>query len=83
MKNIFISSDHAGYKLKEQITKREVLASAKIDQITRDANVFIQQHISQTVVRATVALLEKKLNHEEKQNLINQSIKELRSVIKN
>ena len=70
-------------KLKEQISKREVLASAKIVQITRDANVFIQQHISQTVVRATVALLEKKLNHEEKQNLINQSIKELRSVIKN
>ena len=70
-------------KLKDQIQKREVLASAKIDQLTREANHEIQQHITSTSIEATVNLLQKKLDLNEKKNLINVSINELNSVLKN
>ncbi len=70
-------------KLIDQINKRNVLASAKIDQMTRDANTEIQKHITQIAISATVNILEKKLNDKEKQNLINQSVNELGSVLKN
>ena len=70
-------------KLNEQINKREILSKVKIEQMTRDANLSIKQHITLISVEAAVTLLEKKLNQNEKQNLINQSIKELESVIKN
>ena len=70
-------------KLKDQIQKRQVLASAKIDQLTRDANYKIQQHIIFTSIEATITLLQKKLNINEKENLINVSINELKSILKN
>ena len=63
--------------------KRQVLASAKIDQLTRDANHEIQQNITSTAIEATVNLLQKKLDLNEKKNLINISINELNSVLKN
>ena len=67
-------------KLLEQTDKRELNTKAKIEQITRDANLAIQQNITQTAIEAAVTLLEKKLNQDEKQKLINHSIKELQSV---
>ena len=70
-------------KLIDQINKRNALASVKIDQITRDANTEIQKHITQIAISATVNILEKKLNDKEKQNLINQSVNELGSALKN
>ena len=70
-------------KLKDQIQKRQVLASAKIDQLTRDANYEIQQNITSTAIEATVTLLQKKLDLNEKKNLINVSIDELNTVLKN
>jgi len=70
-------------KLKDQIQKRQVLASAKIDQLTREANHEIQQNITSTAIEATVNLLQKKLDLNEKKNLINVSINELNSVLKN
>ena len=70
-------------KLNDQIQKRQVLASAKIDQLTRDANHEIQQNITSTAIEATVNLLQKKLDLNEKKNLINVSINELNSVLKN
>ena len=70
-------------KLKDQIQKKQVLASAKIDQLTRDANHEIQQNITSTAIEATVNLLQKKLDLNEKKNLINVSINELNSVLKN
>ena len=70
-------------KLKNQIQKRQVLASAKINQLTRDANHEIQQNITSTAIEATVNLLQKKLDLNEKKNLINVSINELNSVLKN
>ena len=73
----------AEQKLKDQIQKKQLLAKAKIDQLTRDANYEIQQYITSTAIKATVTLLEKKLDIEQKQNLINASINELNSIIKN
>ena len=70
-------------KLIDQINKRNALASVKIDQMTRDANTEIQKHITQIAISATVNILEKKLNDKEKQNLINQSVNELKSVLNN
>ena len=49
-------------KLMEQIQKKQVLASNKIDQLTRDANHEIQQHITSTAIEATINLLQKKLD---------------------
>jgi len=74
---------NAHTKITDQINKRNALASAKIDQMTRDANTEIQKHITQIAISATVNILEKKLNDKEKQNLINQSINELGSALKN
>ena len=70
-------------KLSEQSTKKELVAKAKIDQMVRDANISIQHHITQTSIEAAVRLLEKKLNQEEKQGLINQSISDIGLVLKN
>ena len=70
-------------KLTDQINKRNALASNKIDQMTRDANTEIQKHITQIAISATINILEKKLNDKEKQNLISQSVNELRSVLNN
>ena len=74
---------NAHTKLIDQINKRNALASVKIDQMTRDANTEIQKHITQIAISATVNILEKKLNDKEKQNLINQSVNELGSALKN
>ena len=70
-------------KLNDQIMKRQVLAEAKIDQLTRDANNSIQSHISSTAIAATLSILEQKLNNQEQQKLIDKSIAELGSVLKN
>ena len=70
-------------KLKDQIMKRQVLAETKIDQLTRDANNFIQSHITSTAITATISIIKEKLNTEEQQNLINKSIQELGSTLKN
>ena len=69
-------------KIRVQSDKRELIAKSKIDQLVRDINLQIQQNISQTAINATLDLLEKKLNQEEKQNIINKSIIELNSILK-
>ena len=70
-------------KLKDQILKRQVLAEAKIEQLTRDANSSIQSYITSTAIAATISILQQKLNPEEQQKLINKSIQELGSTLKN
>ena len=75
--------ENAEAKLKDQIAKRQVLAEAKIDQLTRDANNLIQSHISSTAIAATISILQQKLNNQEQQKLIDKSIKELGSALKN
>ncbi len=75
--------ENAELKLKDQIAKRQVLAEAKIDQLTREANNTIQSYISSTAIAAAIAIIEQKLNNQEKQKLIDKSIEELDSVLKN
>ena len=70
-------------KLKDQIAKRQVLAETKIDQLTRDANNMIQSHISSTAIAATISILEQKLHNHEQQKLIDKSIEDLGSALKN
>ena len=70
-------------KLKDQIAKRQVLAEAKIEQLTRDANNLIQTHITSSAIDATISILELKLNNDEQQKLIDTSIQELGSALKN
>ena len=77
---IAIIETEAHTKLKEQIEKRRTLASLKIEQMTRDANTEIQEFITLTAIAATIDILKKKLNDQEKQKLINQSINELSSI---
>jgi F-type H+-transporting ATPase subunit b len=70
-------------KLKDQIAKRQILAEAKIEQLTRDANNLIQTHITSSAIDATISILEQKLNNDEQQKLIDTSIQELGSALKN
>ena len=75
--------ENAEAKLKDQIAKRQILAEAKIDQLTRDANNLIQSHISSTAIAATISILQQKLDNQEQQKLIDKSIEELGSALKN
>ena len=70
-------------KLNQQKIKREQLANAKIDQMTRDANLSIKNYITQISILSVKSLLEEQLNENEKQKLINKSIEELGLVLKN
>lgn len=70
-------------KLTDQLLKKELLAKSKIEQMARDANLSVHQKITETAINSAVMVLEKKLNQEDKQNLIDQSIKELSTVLKN
>ena len=74
---------NAEAKLKDQVAKRQILAEAKIDQLTRDANNLIQSHISSTAIAATISILQQKLDNQEQQKLIDKSIEELGSALKN
>tara|TARA_Y100001970_G_C14084616_1_gene776613 strand:+ start:485 stop:970 length:486 start_codon:yes stop_codon:yes gene_type:complete len=80
---IKIIEEESELKLNEKINKRQFLCESKIDQLTRDANNEIQEHISSTAIKATINLIEKKLDKQQKENLINTSLNELNSVIKN
>ena len=77
---IAIIEINARAKLKEQMDKRNALASIKIDQMTRDANTEILEYITLTAIASTIDILKKKLNDQEKQKFINQSINELSSI---
>ena len=70
-------------KLISQIKKKRILALTKIEQLLRDANNEIKNEISDTALKAAIILIEKKLTYNEKQNLINNSIKEVSFVLKN
>ena len=70
-------------KLKDQIAKKQALAEAKIEQLSRDTNNLIQTHITSSAIEATISILQHKLNTEEQQKLIDTSIQELGSALKN
>ncbi len=70
-------------KLSEQIEKRKILANNKIEQLIRDTNFSIKEYISNVAIETTTDLLRNNLSTDKKSDLIDDSIKELNSVIKN
>ena len=82
-KKIITIEQNAQTKLNDQINKRKDIAKIKIDQLTREANIEIHNYVAQTAIKAAIEIIRKKLNENEKQNLIDNSIGELDSVLKN
>ena len=82
-KGVFYLKEGDSWNDLSKMASSEKNLAIKIDQMIRDANTEIQKHIIQIAISATVDILEKKLNNQEKQNLINQSVNELESVLKN
>ena len=74
---------NAKQKLKDQIEKRQILATSKIDQLTRDANNEIQVHITSVAIEAMTNVIKQNLNEREKQKILDSSIDDLGTVLKN
>ena len=71
------------HKLSEQIEKRKIVAQNKIEQSLRDANLSIKNYITNVAIEVTTNILQEKLTNKEKSDLIDVSIKDLNSVLKN
>ena len=69
-------------KLTDQIEKRKVLAESKIEQFVRETNISVKNFISNSAIEATTRILNNNLSSEKKSDLINESIKELNTVLK-
>ena len=70
-------------KLADQIEKRKVLAENKIEQLVRDTNNSIKNYISSVAIEATRNILLQNLSKDKKSDLIEESITEFNSVLKN
>jgi len=70
-------------KLADQIEKRKVLAENKIEQLVRDTNNSIKNYISSVAIEATRNILLQNLSKDKKSDLIQESITEFNSVLKN
>ena len=70
-------------KLTDQIEKRKILAENKIEQLVRDTNNSIKNYISSVAIEATKNILIQNLNKDKKSALIDESITEFNSVLKN
>ena len=77
LKNIYTS------KLTDQIEKRKILAENKIEQLVRDTNNSIKNYISSVAIEATRNILLQNLSKDKKSALIEESITEFNSVLKN
>ena len=63
--------------------KRKILAENKIEQLVRDTNNSIKNYISSVAIEATKNILIQNLNKDKKSALIEESITEFNSVLKN
>ena len=70
-------------KLTDQIEKRKILAENKIEQLVRDTNNSIKNYILSVAIEATKNILLQNLSKDKKSTLIEESIIELNSIIKN
>ncbi len=70
-------------KLTDQIEKRKILAENKIEQLVRDTNNSIKTYISSVAIEATRSILLQNLSKDKKSALIEESITEFNSVLKN
>jgi len=75
--------NEAEQKLREQLSKKNTIALAKIEQMARDANLEIQKEISHVSIAASTDLIIQKLNDKEKQNIIKESSEEIGLILKN
>ena len=82
-KRIAELKDISTSKLTEQIKKRKILAENKIEQLVRDTNNSIKNYISNVAIEATRNILLQNLSKDKKSELIEESITEFNSVLKN
>ena len=82
-KRIAELKDISATKLTDQIEKRKILAENKIEQLVRDTNNSIKSHISSVAIEATRNILLQNLSKDKKSALIEDSITEFNSVLKN
>ena len=82
-KRIAELKDISATKLTDQIEKRKILAENKIEQLVRDTNNSIKNYISSVAIEATRNVLLQNLSKDKKSALIEESISEFNSVLKN
>ena len=82
-KRIAELKDISATKLTDQIEKRKILAENKMEQLVRDTNNCIKNYISSVAIEATRNILLQNLNKDKKSALIEESITEFNSVLKN
>ena len=70
-------------KLSDQIDKKKILAENRIEQLLRDTNQNIKSYIVDVAIEATTDILKTSLSKDKKVELINNSINDLNSVLKN
>ena len=70
-------------KLSDQIDKKKILAENRIEQLLRDTNQNIKSYIADVAIEATTDILKTSLSKDKKAELINDSINDLNSVLKN
>ena len=82
-KRIAELKDISATKLTDQIEKRKILAENKIEQLVRDTNNSFKSYISSVAIEATRNILLQNLSKDKKSALIEESITEFNSVLKN
>ena len=82
-KRIAELKDISTNKLTDQIEKRKILANNKIEQLVRDTNNSLKNYITSVAIEATKNVLLQNLSKEKKSTLIDESINEFNSVLKN
>ena len=82
-KRIVELKDISTSKLTDQIEKRKIMAENKIEQLVRDTNNSIKNYISNVAIEATRNILLQNLSKDKKSALIEESITEFNSVLKN
>ena len=82
-KRIAELKDISTSKLTDQIEKRKLLAENKIEQLVRDTNNSIKNYISSVAIEATRNILIQNLSKDKKSTLIEESITEFNTVLKN
>ena len=75
--------DISSSKLSGQIDKRKILAENKIEQLVRDTNNSIKNYISSIAIDTAKNILVQNLSKDKKSALIQESITQFNSVLKN
>ena len=60
-----------------------MLADSKIQQLIRDTNIGIKNYITNVAVETAVTILQQNLSNEKKSELIDKSVNDFESILKN